>query len=199
MRGLRLLRASAALTGCLGVLLLSGGTPAYAHTALKDAAPAPGSTVGTGTRVIALTFSSLKPGTTPQIGLIAGDGTAVPVGRPAMADGTVACASVGALPAGVATLTYTVTAVDDDVQSSAFQFRVSDNAAAVAAPAACKGLSLAAAPAGPSADDEDGTVLGLGRTAAVAVLAAVAALVAGAVLMLRRSRRTRPEGGRHAM
>ena len=105
MRRLRLLRAPAALLGCLGVLLLLGGAPAYAHTALKDATPAPGSTVGTGTSVLALTFAQLKPGTTPKISLVGPDGTAVPVGQPVVAGGSVACAAVAPLQAGVNTLT----------------------------------------------------------------------------------------------
>ncbi|MCX4862186.1 copper resistance protein CopC [Streptomyces canus] len=195
MRGLRLLRAPAALLGCLCVLLLFGGTPAYAHTALKTATPAPGSTVGTGTTVIALTFAQLKPGTIPKVGLVGPDGTAVPVGQPQVVDGSVACASVGSLPAGVDTLTYTVTATDDDVQSHSFQFQADEDTKADAVPAACAGLNLAA----PATGDESGDamILGLDRTTALVTLGAVVAVVvAGGAVVMRRSHRTRPTGRR---
>ncbi|MEV6946727.1 copper resistance protein CopC [Streptomyces sp. NPDC051172] len=188
MRGLRLLRASAALLGCLGVLLLSGGTPAYAHTALNTATPAPGSKVGTGTSVVELTFARLRPGTTPKVGIVGPDGTEVSVGRPVVADASVTCAAVGPLPAGVITLTYTITAADGDTQTNAFQFEAADDAKAVSAPAACKGLKLTA----PVVDTGD-TIMGLGRTTALAVLAAAAAVVVGgSVMAVRRKRGPRP-------
>ncbi|MFJ9539846.1 copper resistance protein CopC [Streptomyces sp. NPDC101225] len=196
MRGLRFLRAPAALSGCLGVLLLFGGTPAYAHTALKTATPAPGSTVGSATSVIALTFAQLKPGTIPKIRLVGPDGTAVPLGQPQVADGSVACASVGSLPAGVDTLTYTVTATDGDVQTNAFQFQADEGTQAAAVPAACAGLSLAAPVSGED-DGADARILGLDRTTALVVLAAaVAVAVGGGAVVMRRSRRTRPTGRR---
>ncbi|WP_026151344.1 copper resistance CopC family protein [Streptomyces prunicolor] len=198
MRGLRLLRAPAALLGCLGVLLLSVGTPAYAHTALKDATPAPGSTVGTGTSVVELTFAQLQPGTTPKVSLVGPTGTVVPVGRPVVADGSVTCAAVSPLQAGVNTLTYTVTATDGDTQTNAFQFQVADSAREVTSPTACKGLTLAAPAAATSADPDD-TILGLGRTTAFAVLAAVAVVVVGGGLIaVRMTRGTRPTGRRRA-
>ncbi|MCH0566659.1 MULTISPECIES: copper resistance CopC family protein [unclassified Streptomyces] len=196
MRGLRLLRASAVLPACLGVLLLAGATPASAHTALKDATPAPGSTVGTGTGVVALTFVKLKPGTTPEISVTGPDGTAVPVGRPTVTDGAVTCATVSPLKAGVTTLTYTVTASDGDTQTSAFQFQVADGAGAVRAPDACRGLNLAA----PGADqDADGTFPGLDRTTALVALAATVAAVGGGALVVRRRRRPRSRGRRRAV
>ncbi|MFC8513987.1 copper resistance protein CopC [Streptomyces sp. NPDC057257] len=201
MRGLRLLRASAALLGCLGVLLLIGGTPAYAHTALKDATPAPGSTVGTGTSVIELIFAQLKPGTTPKVSLVGPDGTKVPVGQPTVADGSVTCAAVSPLQAGVNTLTYTVTATDGDTQTNAFQFQVADSAQAVTASAACKGLTLSAPVAATSASTEaDDTILGLGRTTALIVLAAIAVVVVGGGLVaVRAVRGARPTGRRKAV
>ncbi|MFF7984078.1 copper resistance protein CopC [Streptomyces sp. NPDC007901] len=201
MRGLRLLRAPAALLGCLGVLLLLGGTPAYAHTALKDATPAPGSTVGTGTSVVELTFAQLRPGTTPKVSLVGPDGAKVPVGQPAMAGGSVTCAAVSPLRAGVNTLTYTVTATDGDTQTNAFQFQVADSAQAVTSPTACKGLSLSAPVTATSADtDADDTILGLGRTTALVVLTAVAVVVVGGVLVaVRTMRGTRPTGRRRAI
>ncbi|MCX5423631.1 copper resistance protein CopC [Streptomyces sp. NBC_00078] len=198
MRGLRFLRASAALLGCLGVLLLFGGTPAYAHTALKDATPAPGSTVGIGTSVVELTFAQLQPGTTPKVSLVGPTGTVVPVGRPVVADGSVTCAAVSPLQAGVNTLTYTVTASDGDTQTNAFQFQVADSARAVTTPTACKGLALAAPVTATSADPDD-TILGLGRTTALVVLAAVAVVVVGGGLVaVRMTRGTRPTGRRRA-
>ncbi|MEU3090361.1 copper resistance protein CopC [Streptomyces massasporeus] len=201
MRGLRLLRAPAALLGCLGVLLLFGGTPAYAHTALKDATPAPGSTVGTGTSVIELTFAQLKPGTTPKVGMVGPDGTKVSVGQPVVADGSVTCATVKPLQAGVTTLTYTVTATDGDTQTNAFQFQVADGAQAVTAPAACKGLPLSAPAAAPGAETEaDDTILGLGHTTALLALTAVTVVVVGGVLVAVRAKRgVRPTGRRRAV
>ncbi|MEU9207738.1 copper resistance CopC family protein [Streptomyces sp. NPDC048415] len=197
MRGLRLLRAPVALLGCLGVLLF-GGPPAYAHTALKDATPAPGSRVGTGTNVISLTFARLKPGTTPKVSLVGSDGTTVPVGRPQVAAGSVTCAAVSPLQAGVATLTYTVTAADGDTQTNAFQFEVSDRVQAMTAPAACQGLNLAA-PGTDTGGGEDGMILGLGRGEALAVAAgAVVVIAAGAFLAARVRRGARPTGRRRA-
>lgn len=194
MRGLRLLRASAALLGCLFGLLLLGGTPAYAHTALKDATPAPGAKVGTGTSVIALTFVQLKPGTTPKIRITGPDGAQVSVGQPMLGDGSVTCAAVSPLRAGVTTLTYTVTASDNDTQTNAFQFQVVDGAQVAATPSACRGLSLPAPDTG-GAD----TVLGLGRTTALSVGGAAAVVVAaGGVLAVRVRRGARPTGAAHA-
>ena len=126
MRGLRLLRAPAALLGFLCVLLLLGGTPAYAHTALKDATPGPGAKVAPGIDVVALTFGRLKSGTTPKISLTGPDGNTVPVGEPVVADDSVVCAAVTPLRAGINTLSYTVISADGDTQSSAFQFEVAD-------------------------------------------------------------------------
>ncbi|MFR9796394.1 copper resistance protein CopC [Streptomyces sp. MS06] len=193
MRGLRLLRAPAALLACLCALLLCGGAPAFAHTALKDATPAPGSTVGTGTGVVALTFVKLEPGTTPKISITGADGSPVPVGQPAMAGGSVACAAVSPLEAGVTTLTYTVTATDGDTQTNAFQFRVADGAPVAAAPTACRTLNLAAPGAG---EDAGGTILGLDRGAAFLVLAVVLVAAGAGALALRRTRRPRPRGRR---
>lgn len=193
MRGLRLLRAAAGPLGCAGVLLLLGGTPAHAHTALKDATPAPGAKVAAGTDVIALTFNDLMSGVPPKIGMVGPDGTSVPVGRPVVTDGATACAAVSPLPVGVVTLTYTITAGDGDAQTSAFQFEVVDGAKPVGPPSDCADLSLPAPDTGGS-----GTLLGLGRTTATAVLAgAVAVIAGGGFIAVRRRRRAGPlpEGG----
>ncbi|MEG3630818.1 copper resistance CopC family protein [Streptomyces poriticola] len=196
MRRLRLLRALAALLGCLGVLLVLGGTPASAHTALEDATPGPGGEIATGTDVVSLTFGRLKTGTVPKLALTGPDGTAVPVGRPVVVRDSVVCAAVAPLRAGVSTLSYTVTSVDGDHQSSAFQFRVADGAPATAPQSACRGLDLAVPGVGTDGQD---TVLGLGRGMAFAVLAGVVLLVAGAgVVALRMLRGPRPAGGRGA-
>ncbi|MZE81093.1 copper resistance CopC family protein [Streptomyces xinghaiensis] len=207
MRRLRVLRVLAALPACLFALLLLGGTPAaHAHSALKDATPAPGATVGSGTGVVALTFGALRPGAAAKVALTGPDGTQVPVGRPVVADDSVVCAAVTPLRAGVTTLTYTVTAADGDEQTSAYQFEVSDGTEPAAEPSACRGLDLAA-PAAPEAQPEpeaqpatgsaaggDDTNPGLRGTTAPVVLAgaAVVAAVAGAltVRMLRRRRHT---------
>ncbi|WP_328340987.1 copper resistance protein CopC [Streptomyces violaceus] len=195
MRGLRLLRAAPALLGCLGVLLVLGGTPAHAHTALKDATPGPGSRVAPGAEVVSLTFGRLRSGTTPEITLTGPGGDALPVGRPVLAGDAVACAAVGSLRPGVHTLSYAVTSADGDRQSSAFQFEVADGAEPAVTSSVCNALSLAK----PDTETtEGGTVLGLGRTTALAVLAGAAAvLVAGGVLtarVLRRARTTRTRG-----
>ncbi|MEU3145254.1 MULTISPECIES: copper resistance protein CopC [unclassified Streptomyces] len=192
MRGLRLLRAPAVLLGCLCALLLLGSAPAYAHTALKDATPAPGAEAGSGTSVVALTFDRLMPGTTPEIGLTGPDGTTVPVGQPVLADGSVACAAVTPLRAGVTTLTYTVTATDGDTQTNAFQFQVVDGTEPVATPSVCQGLTLSAPDAG-----GDDTLPGLSRTTALVVLAGVVVAVVGAgVLAVRGLRGAGPTGRR---
>ncbi|MDX2681694.1 copper resistance CopC family protein [Streptomyces sp. NY05-11A] len=192
MRGFRLLRTAAGVLGCVGVLLFCGGTPAYAHTALKEATPAPGARAAAGTDVVALTFNDLKSGIQPKISMVGPDGTAIPVGRPVVTDGTTACAAVSPLPVGVVTLTYAVTAGDGDVQSSAFQFEVVNGTGNAATPSACAGLSL------PAPDDgASGTTPAVGSTAAAAVLAGVVAILAGGgFLGFRRRRRTASrEGG----
>ncbi|MEU8851910.1 copper resistance protein CopC [Streptomyces sp. NPDC048564] len=200
MRGLRLLRAaSAGLLGCLCVLLWLGGTPAYAHSALRTATPAPGAKVAPGVDVVSLTFGRLKSGTTPKISLTGPDGTAVPVGRPVVAGDSVVCAVVAPLRAGVSTLSYAVTSADGDSQSSAFQFEVSDGAEAVTTPSACQGLSLPEPDTGES-PSEGGTVLGLSRTTALSVGAVTVVVIAGGgVLALRTRRAARsPTAGRSA-
>ncbi len=108
MRRLRLLTA---LTGS-AVLLVFGSAPAHAHTALKDAAPAPGATVGAGTEVVRLTFDNLTSGVAPKIRMVGPDGGDIPVGEPVVTDRTTACAAVSPLPEGVITLTYSITAGD---------------------------------------------------------------------------------------
>ncbi|MFF1293908.1 MULTISPECIES: copper resistance protein CopC [unclassified Streptomyces] len=188
MRRLRLLRASAALPVCLGVLLFLGGPPAYAHSALKDATPGPGAKVAPGADVVALTFGRLKSGTTPKISLIGPDGTAVPVGRPMVADDSVVCAAVTPLRVGVNTLSYNVISADGDKQASAFQFEVADAAEDAPTPSSCRDLSLPAPDTGGGND----TILGLGRTTALVVFSAAGVVVAGGgVLTLRANRRTR--------
>lgn len=193
MRGLRLLRAPAALLGFLCVLLLLGGTPAYAHTALKDATPGPGAKAAPGIDVVALTFDRLKSGTTPKISLTGSDGNTVPVGEPVVADDSVVCAAVTPLRAGINTLSYTVISADGDTQSSAFQFEVADGTENAATPSACRGRSLPA----PSSGAENGTILGLGRTTAPVVFSVVGVVLAGGgVLAARTMRRARLTGRR---
>lgn len=111
---------------CAGVLLILVNAPAYAHTALKDAAPAPGATVGAGTDVVRLTFANLTSGIAPKIRMIGPDGKEIPVGEPVVTDTTTACAAVSPLPKGVITLTYSITAGDGDAQTNAYQFEAAD-------------------------------------------------------------------------
>ncbi|MEI5527673.1 copper resistance protein CopC [Streptomyces brasiliscabiei] len=193
MRGLRVLRATTVLSGCLGVLLFLGGTPARAHTALEEASPGPGDTVGPGAEVVSLTFGRLRSGTTPKIGLVGPDGTTVPVGKPVVADGSVTCAAVAGLPTGVNTLTYTITSADGDTQSSAFQFEVAKGAATAKAASACQKSSLEAPDTGAGSDTaEDDAFLGLGRTTALSLLSGVVVVIAGAgFLTVRTVRGTR--------
>ncbi|WP_432194008.1 copper resistance CopC family protein [Streptomyces sp. bgisy027] len=175
------------------MLLFLGGAPAYAHSTLKTATPAPGAEVAPGVDAVSLTFGRLKSGTTPKIGLTGPDGTAVPVGRPVVADDSVVCAAVAPLRAGVSTLSYTVTSADGDTQRSAFQFEVSDGAEAVTTPSACKGLTLPEPDTGES-PSEGGTVLGLSRTTALAGGAVTAVVIAGAAVAALRTRRAARSG-----
>ncbi|MCZ4604373.1 copper resistance protein CopC [Streptomyces sp. Lzd4kr] len=189
MRGLRLLRAAtSSLLGCLCVLVFVGGTPAYAHSALKTATPAPGAKVAPGVDVVSLTFGRLKSRTTPKISLTGPDGSVVPVGRPVVADDSVVCAAVAPMRAGVSTLSYTVTSADGDTQRSAFQFEVSDGAEAVTTPSACQGLSLPEPDTGESTSESD-TVPGVSHTTALSAAAATAVVIAGGSFLLLRTRR----------
>ncbi|WP_405818624.1 copper resistance protein CopC [Streptomyces sp. NBC_01390] len=195
MRRLRLLTTGAVSLGCAGALLLLGGTPAYAHTGLKSATPAPGAKVGAGTSVVALIFDNLTSGIAPKISMIGPDGTTIPVGQPVVTDTTTACAAVSPLPAGIITLTYSITAGDGDAQSNAFQFEAVKGTKPAGTPSACADLRLP----DPDTGGSD-TLLSLGRTAAVAVLAGGAVAVAGGgfltVRVLRRRRaRLREVGG----
>jgi len=190
MRRLRLLRAPGVLLGCVGALLFLGGAPVHAHTALKDATPGPGDKVAPGVDVLSLTFGPLKPGTTPKISLVGPDGTAVPVGRPVVADDSVACVAVVPLRLGVNTLSYTVVSADGDTQSSAFQFEVADGAETVAAPAVCRRLNLRAPEAGAAEDGEEDTILGLGRGTALTAGGAAVVVLAGGGVLARRARRS---------
>ncbi|ELS56468.1 hypothetical protein STVIR_2566 [Streptomyces viridochromogenes Tue57] len=169
------------------MLLFLGGTPAYAHTALKDATPGPGAKVAPGADVVALTFGRLKSGTTPKISLVGSDGSPVAVGRPEVADDSVVCAAVTPLRAGVVTLSYTVVSADGDQQSSAFQFEVADGAESVATPSACRGLSLQA----PGAGGENGSILGLGRTTALVAFSVMGVVVVGGGVIVVRTMRGR--------
>ncbi|WP_250401618.1 copper resistance CopC family protein [Streptomyces cellostaticus] len=192
MRRLRLLTTTAGPAACAGALLLLGGAPAHAHTALEKAAPAPGATVGAGTEVVALTFGGLAPGIAPRIRVMGPDGEEIPVGQPVVTDRTTACAAVSPLPAGVITLTYTVTAGDGDAQTNAYQFEAADGTEPAGTPAACAQLSLPA----PQAAGPD-SAGGLGATAATAAVAGTAAVaVGGGFLAVRTLRRRRArEGG----
>ncbi|UXX91361.1 copper resistance protein CopC [Streptomyces sp. AD2-2] len=193
MRRLRLLRTTAAPLGWAGALLLLCGTPAYAHTALKDAAPAPGAKVGAGTRVVRLTFNNLTVGIAPNISMVGPDGRAIPVGQPVVTDTTTACAAVSPLPAGIITLTYSITAGDGDAQTNSFQFEAVDGTKPADIPSVCAQLSLSAPATGTS-----DSFLGLGRTTGVTVLAGGAAVAAGggflAIRGLRRRRVLKESG-----
>ncbi|MEU2990464.1 copper resistance CopC family protein [Streptomyces griseoincarnatus] len=187
MRRLRLLTATAGPAVCAGVLLLLGGAPAHAHTALKDAAPAPGATVGAGTDVVRLTFDNLTSGIAPKIRMIGPDGKEIPVGEPVVTDTTTACAAVSPLPKGVITLTYSVTAGDGDAQTNAYQFEAAAGTKPAGTPPACADLSLPA----PATGGSERTYLGLGRTTATAALAGTVVVAAGGGLLAIRALRRR--------
>ncbi|MCX5250621.1 copper resistance protein CopC [Streptomyces sp. NBC_00201] len=186
MRRLRLLTAIAGSAACAGAVLLLVSAPAYAHTALKNAAPAPGATVAAGTKVVRLTFDNLTSGIAPTIRMIGPDGKDIPVGRPVVTDTTTACAAVSPLPKGVITLTYSITAGDGDAQSNAYQFEAADGTKPVGNPAACADLSLPA----PGTRGSD-SVAGRGRTTATAALAGAFAVVAGGGFLAARALRRR--------
>jgi methionine-rich copper-binding protein CopC len=178
----------------LGLLILS--TPVHAHTALEEAAPGPGDKVAPGASVVALTLKDLKPGTTPQVSVSGPDQSAVATGTPVMVDDSIVCASVAPLGPGVHSIVYTTVADDDDEQTSQYSFEVVAGAEAPVTPAACRTANLAA----PGAAGPESTVLGLDRTTAVVVLAAVgvAVLLAVAVVVLGRGRGRRPGRRRRA-
>ncbi|MFI9569329.1 copper resistance protein CopC [Streptomyces rishiriensis] len=186
MRRLRLLTATAGPAVCACALLLLGGAPAYAHTALKNAAPAPGATVGAGTDVVRLTFDNLTSGIAPKIRMIGPDGKDIPVGEPVVTDTTTACAAVSPLPKGVITLTYSLTAGDGDAQTNAYQFEAAEGAKPAGTPAACADLSLPAPQTGGS-----DTVAGMSRTTATAAVAGTFAVVGGGGLLALRTLRRR--------
>lgn len=174
-------------------LLSAAGTPAYAHTALQTASPAPGAKVGTGTRVIALTFGGLLKGTVPKVSAAGPDGEPLSVGEPVVVPGATVCAAVDGLPAGVDSITYTVLAVDGDAQTNRFLFEVTKSAKAAPVPEACRGRRLPS----PSTVRANGFLERRGT--AVVGASAATALVAGAVgvLVVRRRRRggTTTDGG----
>ncbi|MCH5677474.1 copper resistance CopC family protein [Streptomyces gilvus] len=192
MRRLRLLTAPAGLAACAGALLLLGSAPAQAHTALKNAAPAPGATVGAGTEAVRLTFDNLTSGIAPEIRMVGPDGKEIPVGRPVVTDANTACAAVSPLPKGVITLTYSITAGDGDAQTNAYQFEAAEGTKPAGTPAACADLSLPAPQTGGS-----DTVAGMSRTTATAAVAGAFAVVAGGGLLAVRTLRRRRtlEGG----
>lgn len=136
----------------------------------------------------------LAAGTKPKVKLTGSGGTSVPVGKPVVADGSVVCAAVGPMHAGVVTLTYRVTASDGDSQTSAFQFEVADGARAAKAADACRERSLKEPVAAP-APDEGGTILGTGRSTGLAVLTVTGFVVVGGAALAARMRR---RGGRTA-
>ncbi|MFJ4626857.1 copper resistance protein CopC [Streptomyces sp. NPDC088847] len=187
MRRLRLLRTTAAPLGWAGALLLLLGAPAYAHTALKDSAPAPGAEVGAGTRVVRLTFNNLTVGIAPNISMVGPDGRAIPVGQPVVTDTTTACAAVSPLPAGIITLTYSITAGDGDAQTNSFQFEAVDGTKPADIPSVCAQLSLPP----PDTGTSDDSFLGLVSPAGVTVLAGGAAVAAGGGFLTIRGLRRR--------
>ncbi|SFD76533.1 copper resistance protein CopC [Streptomyces aidingensis] len=176
-------RSGAGVAGLLALLFLLPA-PAAAHTALQDAAPGPGDTVAPGVTVVALTLADLKPGTTPAVGVLGPDGSAVATGPAAMADEGTACVAVAPLGAGVHTIVYTAVAADEDEQTNRFSFEVAAGAGPAATPAACR----TAQPAAPGAGD---TVLGVERATATAALASAGAACALAALLLGRGGRRR--------
>ncbi|MFJ5840546.1 copper resistance protein CopC [Streptomyces shenzhenensis] len=186
MRRLRLLTALVGPLGCAGALLLLGGTPAHAHTALQNATPAPGATVGAGTDVVALTFGNLTSGVAPEIRMIGPQGENIPVGQPVVTDTTTACAAVSPLPAGVITLTYSITAGDGDAQTNAYQFEAVAGTGPADTPSACTDLSLPA----PDTGGTD-TAPGLGRTTMTAALAGAVVMAAGGGFVAIRTLRRR--------
>ncbi|MFG2466203.1 copper resistance protein CopC [Streptomyces canus] len=187
MRGLRVLRTPAVLCAAVCALLSAGGTPAYAHTALRTASPGPGAEVGPDTRVVALTFGTLLKGTVPKVSVAGPDGEPVPVGEPVVVPGSTVCAAVTGLPDGVGTLTYTVLAADGDAQTHHYEFQVTKSAKAAPVPTACRGRELPGPPVRQASGflERRGTAVA-GASAATAVLAA-----AVGVLAVRRRRRGR--------
>ncbi|MEU3344925.1 copper resistance protein CopC [Streptomyces sp. NPDC006700] len=188
MRRLRLLRTPAALSAAVCVLLLAGGAPARAHTALQEATPAPGAKVGPDTRVISLTFGQLLSGTVPEVGLAGPAGEPIPVGDPVVVPGSTVCAAVEGLPVGVVTLTYSVLAPDGDAQTNRYEFQVVADGEAATVPSACRARDL---PAPRSARADGGAGIRTTVVAGACAGGAALAVVLG-VLAVRRRRRDRP-------
>ncbi|MGW4881884.1 copper resistance CopC family protein [Streptomyces sp. NPDC004262] len=187
MRRLRLLTAPVvAVAAC--ALLAGGGGPAYAHTALDTASPAPGAKVGSGTKVISLTFGQLLRGTVPKVSAAGPNGAAVPVGEPVVVPGSTVCAAVDGLPVGVDTITYTVIAVDGDAQTNTFEFQVVPGAPAAGVPSGCRGRVL---PAPPARRPERASGFLDGRWATATAVSAAAGAVLVVTLSLAAVRRRR--------
>ncbi|WP_416966924.1 hypothetical protein [Streptomyces sp. 4F14] len=109
--------------------------------------------------------------------MIGPNGEKIPVGTLVVTDRTTVCAAVSPLPEGI----ITITAGDGDAQTNAFQFEATDGIKPAGTPATCADLSLPA----PGTGGSD-TVLGLGRTTAVA---------GGGFLATRTVRRRRTQEG----
>jgi len=173
----------AAGVGGPGVSSPSGlGPPiASAHSVLTGVEPADGSTVRTAPGSVALTFNEeINPGFA-TVTVMDGERRNHAQGTPQVA-GSKVTATVDTLPAGDYTVGYRVTSADGHVVQGSARFTVAG------ATAGATGSETSAPAAEQSADEQDG---GTDTGTVLLVLAGVAVLLmGGALLLLRRSRRS---------
>jgi methionine-rich copper-binding protein CopC len=185
MRIARLVAAAAAATA---LVVFAGGAPAWAHNALTKAVPAKNATVKESPAKVELTFlDSLDD--TFAIEVTDGQNQKVPTGKASIDGKTGTAAFTGALANGTYTVTYRLVADDGDPIKGSYEFTVAAPGPA-ATSASASPDPVVSSPAGPSAPAtvaaSDASRGGTDRALIVAVVAGVAVLVTGALLLGRR-------------
>jgi methionine-rich copper-binding protein CopC len=167
-------RALTAVFAAVAALVLLAG-PAAAHTELESSSPAEGATLSEAPTQVQLTFG--EPVTLPPDALkITGrDGTAWPVGTPAVAGTVVTAPVTPAGPAQAYTLTWQAVATDGDNVTGTVHFTL----AAASTAAATRAASTEPAPGSPAPVTVDTGSLPGWIWVLVAVIGLLAVIVVG--------------------
>ncbi len=180
MRIVRLL--AAALVAAFLAVLVPG--PARAHNSLTEAVPGKNATLDRAPDGVELTFLQKVDPATLTITVTGAGNREVPAGA-AKADGRTGSIAFDEPPAnGVYTVAYRVVSLDGHPVQGSYRFTVADPAAASAAPSPSATPSAVAAGPAPAAEASDDS----GWWPLAGGVAAVAALGAVGVLLLRRRR-----------
>lgn len=113
----------------MAALVLVSAPAASAHSGLRDGSPGPGDEVAPGARTVALVFEAVDPDGAHTIALLDADDEPLPIGAARVVGGSLVCASVEPMTAGVHAVEYSVTSEDGHLVRGRYLFEVAEGGA----------------------------------------------------------------------